>query len=122
MPQLITRKRAIIYCRVSSDKQEQEQILNIEATIAFAKQERGKYAEGSYMYNLISQDIPKQEAQLARYKEEIGSGKIEKAAGSWQQRIMDFVGFLNVMRGRIEISYSPRFTIRPESPTGVHIS
>ena len=79
-----------------------EQIQKIEATIALAEHEREKYAQGSYMHNLISQDITKQEAELARYKEEMGSGNIEKVIGTYQQRIMDFLNFLNVMRGRYE--------------------
>ncbi len=80
----------------------QEQIQKIEATIAYAKNEREKYVPGSYMHNLISQDITNQEEQLARYKEELGSSNIEKVTGSYQQRIMDFLEFLNVMRGRYE--------------------
>ena len=80
----------------------QEQIQKIEATIEFAKNEREKYVPGSYMHNLISQDITNQEEQLARYKEEIGSSNIEKVTGSYQQRIMEFLEFLNVMRGRYE--------------------
>jgi hypothetical protein len=54
------------------------------------------------MHNLISQDILNQEEQLARYKEEVGSSNIEKATDSYQRRIMDFLEFLNVMRGRYE--------------------
>ena len=84
------------------DTTEQAQIQNIEATIALAKHERERYAEGSYMHNLLSQDIAKQEEQLARYNEEIGSGNIEKVIGTYQRRIMDFLNFLNVMRGRYE--------------------
>ncbi len=80
----------------------QQQIQQIEATIALAKNERVKYEPGSYMHNLISQDITKQEAELARYKEEIGSSNIDKVTGTYQQRIMDFLAFLNVMRGRYE--------------------
>src|SRR5258708_4814116 len=80
----------------------QEQIQKIETTIEFAKNEREKYVPGSYMHNLISQDITNQEEQLARYKEEIGSSNIEKVTGSYQQRIMEFLEFLNVMRGRYE--------------------
>jgi site-specific DNA recombinase len=80
----------------------QEQIENIEATIAFAEHERDKHPQGSYMYNLIAQDILKQEEQLARYKEEMGTANVEKAALSWQQRIIDFMDFLNVMRGCYE--------------------
>jgi DNA invertase Pin-like site-specific DNA recombinase len=80
----------------------QEQIQKIEATIEFAKNEREKHLPGSYMHNLISQDILNQEEQLARYKEEVGSSNIEKATDSYQRRIMDFLEFLNVMRGRYE--------------------
>ncbi len=80
----------------------QEQIQKIEELIEFAKNEREKHLPGSYMHNLISQDITHQEEQLARYKEEVGSGNIEKATDSYQRRIMDFLEFLNVMRGRYE--------------------
>jgi len=80
----------------------QEQVQRIEATIAYAKNEREKYVPGSYMHNLISQDITNQEEQLARFNKEIGSSNIEKVTGTIQQRIMEFLEFLNVMRGRYE--------------------
>ena len=80
----------------------QEQIQKIEATIQLATAEREKYPQGSYMHGLISQDITKQEAELALYKEEMGSSNIEKVIGTYQQRIMDFLNFLNVMCGRYE--------------------
>jgi site-specific DNA recombinase len=80
----------------------QQQIQNIEATIGLAKNEREKHVPGSYMHNLISQDITNQEEQLARFKEEVGSSNIEKVIGTYRQRIMDFLEFLNVMRGRYE--------------------
>ena len=80
----------------------QAQIQKIEATIQLAKTEREKYAQGTYMHDLISQDITKQEAQLARFQEELGSSNIEKVTGTYQQRIMDFLEFLNVKRGGYE--------------------
>jgi len=80
----------------------QEQIQQLEEVIAFAKEEREKYLEGSYMHNLISQDMAKQEEQLARYREELDFGVVAKATSSYQQRIADFLEFLNVMRGRYE--------------------
>ena len=80
----------------------QKQIQEIGGLIAYAKNEREKHLPGSYMHDLISQDITHQEEKLARYKEEVGSGNIEKAADSYQRRIMDFLEFLNVMRGRYE--------------------
>jgi site-specific DNA recombinase len=80
----------------------QEQIHRIEATIALAMRERQKYDEGSYMYNLISEDIRKQEAELARFHEEVGGVTTESAIDAYQKRIMDFLEFLNVMHGRYE--------------------
>jgi DNA invertase Pin-like site-specific DNA recombinase len=80
----------------------QEQLRKIGATIAMGKFEREKYPEGSYMYNLITEDILKQEEQLARFQEEIGSSATESAVSAYQQRIMDFLEFLNVMHGRYE--------------------
>ena len=80
----------------------QEQIRDIEATIQLAEHERTNYAEGSYMYNLISQDILKQQEQLVRFQEEIGSVNVERIVGAYQRRILDFWSFLNVMRGRYE--------------------
>jgi site-specific DNA recombinase len=75
----------------------QEQIKEREGLIEFAKNEREKHPEGSYMHTLISQ-----EEQLARFKEELGVRNIAKATGSYQQRVADFLEFLNVMRGRYE--------------------
>jgi hypothetical protein len=54
------------------------------------------------MYNLIAQDILKQQEQLARYQEEVGSVNLERVIGAYQQRIMDFWTFLNVMRAKYE--------------------
>ena len=80
----------------------QEQLYQIEATIALAQAEREKYAPGSYMHNLLSGDITRQQEQLIRFREEIGSGATETAVSACQQRIMDFLEFLNVMHGRYE--------------------
>jgi len=80
----------------------QEQLQQIEANIALARGEREKYPEGSYMHNLISGDIMKQVGELARFKEEVGSQATETAVSAYQQRIMDFLEFLNVMHGRYE--------------------
>jgi site-specific DNA recombinase len=80
----------------------QQQIQNIEATIQLAKTEREKYEEGSYMHNLLSQDITRQEAELARYNEEIGSATIDQVARAYRQQLIDFWNFLNVMRGRYD--------------------
>jgi site-specific DNA recombinase len=80
----------------------QGQIKDIEATIALAEKELAKHEKGSYMHNLVTQDILKQQEQLVRYQEEVGSANVERIMSSYQQRIMDFWDFLNVMRGRYE--------------------
>jgi site-specific DNA recombinase len=80
----------------------QGQIKDIEATIALAEKELAKHEKGSYMHNLITQDILKHQEQLARYQEEVGSANVERIMSTYQQRIMDFCTFLNVMRGRYE--------------------
>jgi site-specific DNA recombinase len=80
----------------------QGQIKDIEATIALAEKELAKHEKGSYMHNLVTQDILKQQEQLARYQEEVGSANVERIMSSYQQRIMDFWNFLNVMRGCYE--------------------
>ncbi len=77
----------------------QEQILELEQTIAFAESERQKHKEGSYMHNLLSKDIAEQKERLTRYKEELESGTAAQAINAYQQRIMSFLDFLNVMRG-----------------------
>lgn len=79
-----------------------EQIRTLEATIELAKSEREKHAKGNYTHTLISEDIKKQEAQLARFKEEVGTVMFETALNSYQQRVMGFWEFLNVMQGRYE--------------------
>lgn len=80
-----------------------EQMIALQAEIAYAKQECKKYDQGSYTYNLISQDIQAKEEQLARYEEECASsGSIAQATALYQQRCLEFLTFLNVMRGRYE--------------------
>ncbi len=93
---------AVAISALLEDTTGQEQIQKIEATIAYAKNEREKYVPGSYMHNLISQDITNQEEQLARYTEELGSSNVARATSSSRQRIVEFLEFLNVMRGRYE--------------------
>jgi len=77
-----------------------EQVRKLEELIDFAKNEREKYSEGSYMHNLISQDLNEREEQLARYREELGSSDVAEATSSYQQKIMEFLEFLHVKRGR----------------------
>ena len=80
----------------------QGQIKDIEATIALAEKELAKHEKGSYMHNIVTQDILRQQEELARYQEEIGSANVERIMSTYQQRIMDFWTFLNVMRGHYE--------------------
>jgi Recombinase zinc beta ribbon domain/Recombinase len=80
----------------------QGQIKDIEATIALAEKELARHEKDSYMHNLVTQDILKHQEQLTRYQEEVGSANVERIMSSYQQRIMDFWTFLNVMRGRYE--------------------
>jgi len=80
----------------------QNQIKEIMATIDLAKKERAQHEKGTYLYNLLSEDIVKKEADLARYEQELGTGNIEAAVRAYQQKVADFFQFLNGMRGRYD--------------------
>ncbi len=76
-------------------------ILELEEEIAYAKQERTKHPGGSYYYKLISQDIKEKEEQLQRYEEEYTKSRdIVRLSGVYQKSIMDFLNFLNTMKGK----------------------
>lgn len=79
----------------------QEQITELQATIDHAKAERRKHEEGSYVYNLLTQDICTKEEQLKRFREECSSASsIAAATAIYQGRMIEFLEFLNVMRGK----------------------
>lgn len=78
----------------------QEQMDELQTLIDYAQSQRPQYEPDSYMYNLITQDILTKEAQLARFKEECAaSSPIAAATAMYQARLMEFMEFLNVMRG-----------------------
>ena len=80
-----------------------EHITELEALIDYAKEERTKYAEGSYMHTLITQDLSTKEEQLRRFKAECASaGTVAATTAMYQARVLDFLEFLNVMHGQYD--------------------
>src|SRR5205814_1325051 len=71
----------------------QNQIKEIIATIELAKKEREKHEKGTYLYNLLSEDIVKKEADLARYQQELSTSNVEAAVSAYQQKVADFFQF-----------------------------
>jgi hypothetical protein len=77
-----------------------EQILALKTEIAFAKQEQSRYEAESYYYGLISRDIQAKEAHLQKFEEEQAlSTGIAQATEVYKARTLDFLKFLNTMRG-----------------------
>ncbi|GER88382.1 recombinase [Dictyobacter vulcani] len=73
----------------------------LETEIDYAKEERRNHREGSYYYNLITQDIQKKEEQLQKHKEEaIKSTPFINRADTYKKRIQNFIAFLNTMKGK----------------------
>jgi site-specific DNA recombinase len=80
-----------------------EHITELEALIDYAKEERSKHAEGSYMHTLITQDLSTKEEQLRRFKAECTSaGTVAATTAMYQARALDFLEFLNVMHGQYD--------------------
>lgn len=50
-------------------------VADLKADIAYAKQERAKHHEGSYYYNLISQDVHEKEDRLRKYEAEYSESR-----------------------------------------------
>ncbi|HEX7735614.1 MAG TPA: hypothetical protein VF458_12170 [Ktedonobacteraceae bacterium] len=68
-----------------------------------AKNERKKHDEGSYVYNLLTQDIKTKQEQLAKFREECASASsITAATAIYKARVIEFLDFLNVMRGKYD--------------------
>jgi site-specific DNA recombinase len=85
------------------DTHGRQQITDLETTIAYAYQERAKHQEGSYYYQLITQDIQAKSEQLRRYEAEVASSRdLGSITASYRQRALNFFEFLNVMRGRYQ--------------------
>jgi site-specific DNA recombinase len=81
----------------------QEQMAALQADIEYAKTEQQRHPQGSYMYNLITQDIQNKEEQLVRFKEECSSASsIAAATAVYRTRVMEFLDFLNVMKGKYD--------------------
>jgi site-specific DNA recombinase len=83
------------------DTRGKQLVVQLEQDIAYAKQERAKHPEGSYLYNLISQDITKKQDQLRKYEEEYAASRDTATLSDvYHNSILGFLNFLNVMRGK----------------------
>lgn len=83
------------------DTKGQALITKKEEAIIYAKQERDKHPEGSYTYDVISQDIQKKEEELHRFMENYKeSANVVKLSNIYRTTILGFLNFLNTMRGR----------------------
>jgi hypothetical protein len=83
------------------DTRGKQLVVQLEQDIAYAKQERAKHPEGSYLYNLISQDITKKQDQLRKYEEEYAASRDTATLSDvYRNSILGFLNFLNVMRGK----------------------
>jgi hypothetical protein len=79
-----------------------EQIAVLKAAIEHAKQERDKQ-QNEYLRSLIAQDIQTKTEQLQRFEEECkAASSIAALTATYQQRVLEFVEFVNVMRGRYQ--------------------
>jgi site-specific DNA recombinase len=68
--------------------------------ISYAREERDKHSEGSYYYQLISQDIREKEEQLKKHEEQYHASRtMVNLSDMYQKSIMGFLDFLNVMKG-----------------------
>ena len=85
------------------DTHGKEQRLSLEAGLERAYQERAKHEEGSYYYELTTKDIESKTAELARFDEEHANTRnIEAYTAAYRERLLGFVDFLNVMRGKYD--------------------
>jgi site-specific DNA recombinase len=83
------------------DTKGRQLIIQAEADIAHAKQEQDMHPEGSYLYNLIAQDISDKQERLRRYQAEYaGAGDTRTLADAYRRSILGFLNFLDVMRGK----------------------
>ncbi|GCF10608.1 recombinase family protein [Dictyobacter arantiisoli] len=78
-------------------------ILQIETEISYAKEEQKRHTEGSYYYNLITQDIQNKKEQLQKYREEAQkSTPLISRADTYKKRIQNFIDFLRIMKGKYQ--------------------
>jgi len=77
-----------------------EQIAALKLAIEHARQEHAKQ-QNEYLRSLIAQDIQAKLEQLERFEEECkAASSITALTATYQQRVLEFVEFVNVMRGR----------------------
>lgn len=77
-----------------------EQIAALKLAIEHAKQERDKQ-QNDYLRSLIAQDIQAKTEQLQRFEEECkAASSIATLTATYRKRVLEFVEFVNVMRGR----------------------
>src|SRR5260221_5107056 len=92
-------KRSLV--TLLEDNQGQEQLTALKAAIDYARAERNKHAEGSYYYNLTTEDIRVKTEQLVRYEAEYASSRnLETYTTAFHNRVLGFLDFVNVMRGK----------------------
>lgn len=83
------------------DTQGSQLITQLEQELAYTRTELAKHPEGSYYYHLISQDIRNKEERLRRCVEEYANScDVGSLVGHYRSSIMNFLNFLNVMKGR----------------------
>ncbi len=85
------------------DTEGMERIAALRAALEYARQERTKHLEGSYYYKLVTQDIQAKTEELKRYEEERDASRnVAAATEAYKNRVLEFLDFLNVMRGRYQ--------------------
>jgi site-specific DNA recombinase len=85
------------------DTEGMERVAALQAALEHARQERTKHREGSYYYTLVTQDIQAKTEELKRYEEEHQAARnVAAATEAYKNRVLEFLGFLNVMRGKYQ--------------------
>jgi site-specific DNA recombinase len=103
LQEMLEHEAASVVNRMLADQNGAAQIAGMEAAIEYAREERRKQEVGSYTYNLITHDIQVKEEQLERFKaESVSEQGIAAATALYQQRILEYLEFLNVMDGNYE--------------------
>src|SRR5215472_16896849 len=91
----------ILFDSLYSCKEGVERIAALKSGIDYALQERAKHLEDSYYYTLITHDIESKTQELERYEEEHAASRtVAAAAETYKSRVLEFLDFINVMRGK----------------------
>lgn len=78
-----------------------QQVTQLRQEIAQAEIEQAKHAQGSYYYNLVTQDLQQKQEQLRKYEEQAAHASThEQLLDLYQGRVLSFLDFLNVMNGK----------------------